>query len=97
VEDWIAAGIPVIFSGRWDWLQPGRPLDAAGHLIVCIGFTENGDVIINDPAAHLDRGQTVRQIYKREDVLHSWSWSHHTVYLVYPVGAKMPANRYGQW
>jgi len=97
VEDWIAAGIPVILSARWDWLRPGRPLDAAGHLIVCIGFTENGDVVINDPAAHLDRGQTVRQIYKREDVLHSWSHSHHAVYLIYPTSAKIPENRYGQW
>ena len=97
VEDWIAAGIPVILSGRWDWLRAGRPLDAAGHLIVCIGFTENGDVIVNDPAAHLDRGQTVRQIYKREDVLRSWSHSHRAVYLVYPATAKIPANRYGQW
>ncbi len=97
VEDWIAAGIPVILSARWDWLRPGRPLDAAGHLIVCIGFTKNGDVIMNDPAAHLDRGQTVRQIYKREDVLRSWSHSHHAVYLVYPTSAKIPENRYGQW
>jgi len=97
VEDWIAAGIPVILSARWDWLRPGRPLDAAGHLIVCIGFTKTGDVIVNDPAAHLDRGQTVRQIYKREDVLRSWSHSHHAVYLVYPTSAKIPENRYGQW
>jgi Peptidase_C39 like family len=97
VEDWIAAGIPVILSTRWDWLRPGRLPDAAGHLIVCIGFTENGDVIVNDPAAHLDRGQTVRQIYKREDVLHSWSHSHHAVYLVYPTTAKIPENRYGHW
>jgi hypothetical protein len=97
VESWIAAGIPVILSARWDWLRPGRPLDFAGHLVVCIGFTENGDVIVNDPAAHLDRGQTVRQIYKREDVLRAWSWSHHTVYLVYPTTAKVPANCCGQW
>jgi len=97
VEDWIAAGIPVVLSARWDWLQPGRPLDAAGHLIVCIGFTDKGDVVVNDPAAHLDRGQSVRQVYKREDVLHSWSKSHHAVYLIYPVGAKIPPNRYGHW
>jgi hypothetical protein len=97
VEDWIAAGIPVILSARWDWLRQGRFPDAAGHLIVCIGFTENGDVIVNDPAAHLDRGQTVRQIYKREDVLHAWSHSHHTVYLVYPATTKIPENRYGHW
>lgn len=97
VEDWIAAGIPVILSARWDWLKPGRPMDADGHLIVCIGFTENGDVVINDPAAHLNRGDTVRQIYKREDVIHSWSKSNHAVYMMYPVGAKIPENKYGQW
>lgn len=96
-EDWIAAGIPVILSARWDWLRPGRFPDAAGHLIVCIGFTENGDVIANDPAAHLDRGQTVRQIYKREDVMRAWSHSHHTVYLIYPTKAQIPKNRFGHW
>ncbi len=97
VENWIDAGIPVILSARWDWLKPGRPPDAVGHLIVCVGFTENGDVIVNDPSAHLDRGQTVRQIYRREDVLHSWSNSHHTVYLVYPITAHLPGNRQGHW
>jgi hypothetical protein len=97
VEDWIAAGIPVILSARWDWLRPGRPNDPAGHLITCIGFTENGDVVINDPAAHLERGDKVRQIYKREDVLHAWTKSVHAVYLVYPENAKIPKNRYGHW
>ncbi len=97
VEEWIAAGIPVILSARWDWLRPGRPFDPEGHLIVCIGFTDNGDVVVNDPAAHLDRGQTVRQIYRREDVVHSWTKSHQVVYLVYPVDANTPENRYGHW
>jgi hypothetical protein len=97
VEDWIAAGIPVILSVRWDWLTPGRPMDSVGHLIVCIGFTENGDVIVNDPSGHLDRGQTVRQIYKREDVMRSWSSSHHAVYLVYPISAEIPENHYSHW
>jgi hypothetical protein len=97
VEDWIATGIPVILSARWDWLKPGRPLDDNGHLIVCIGFTEKGDVVINDPATRLDRGESVRHIYKRADVIHSWTQSHNTVYLVYPVGAKIPANLYGHW
>ena len=97
VEDWIAAGIPVILSTRWDRLRSGRPRDAEGHLIVCIGFTENGDVVVNDPAAHLDRGETVRQVYKREDIIHSWESSHNTVYLVYPTTARLPENRNGQW
>jgi len=97
VEDWIAAGIPVILSARWDWLLPGRPIDRDGHLIVCIGFTENGDVVINDPATRLEDGEPVRRIYKRADVIHSWTKSHNAVYLVYPVGAKIPANKYGHW
>lgn len=97
VEDWIAAGIPVILSTRWDWLKPGRPLDAEGHLVVCIGFTQNGDVVVNDPAARLDRGESVRRVYRRADVIHAWTKSHNAVYLVYPAGAQIPADRFGHW
>jgi len=97
VEDWTAAGIPVILSARWDWLKPGRPMDDDGHLIVCIGFMKNGDVVINDPATRLDRGESVRHIYKRADVIHSWTKSDNVVYLVFPENAKIPANRYGHW
>ncbi len=97
VEDWIAAGIPVILSARWDWLLPGRPPDSDGHLIVCIGFTANGDVVINDPATRLDRGESVRRIYERADVIHSWTKSHNAVYLVFPESAAIPENRYGHW
>ena len=97
VEDWITAGIPVILSARWDWLLPGRPVDSDGHLIVCIGFTENGDVVINDPATRLEKGEVVRRIYKRADVIHSWTKSHNAVYLVYPVGVKIPADKFGHW
>jgi hypothetical protein len=97
VEDWIAAGIPVVLSTRWDWLQSGRPIDSEGHLIVCIGFTQTGDVVVNDPAAHLERGQSVRHIYQREAVARAWTKSHQAVYLVYPENAKIPENRYGHW
>jgi hypothetical protein len=97
VEDWIAAGIPVILSARWDWLLPGRPPDKDGHLIVCIGFTKDGDVVINDPATRLDKGESVRRIYKRADVIHSWTKSRNVVYLVYPENEKIPPNLYGHW
>jgi hypothetical protein len=97
VEDWIAAGIPVILSARWDWLRPGRAFDAEGHLIVVIGFTRNGDVVANDPSAHLNRGESVRQIYRRADVIHAWTKSRNAVYLIYPVGAKIPSNRRDHW
>ncbi len=97
VEDWIVASIPVILSARWDWLVPGRLPDSEGHLIVCIGFTNDGDVIVNDPSAHLDRGEPIRRVYKRADVIHAWTKSHNVVYLIYPETAKIPANTYGHW
>jgi len=97
VEAWMEAGVPVILSTRWDWLQPDRPFAPEGHLIVCIGFTKTGDVVVNDPAAHLDRGQSVRQVYRRADVIHAWTKSHNAVYLVYPEAWRPPADRYGHW
>jgi len=97
VEDWIVAGIPVILSARWDLLQPGRPLDTAGHLVVCIGFTDSGDVVINDPATRTEKGESVRRVYKRENVTRSWAKSHNTVYLVYPESAQIPKDRFGHW
>jgi hypothetical protein len=97
VEDWIAAGIPVILSARWDLLLPGRPADADGHLIVCVGFTENGDVVVNDPATRLDKGETVRRVYKRENVIRAWTKSHNAVYFVYPEDAPIPKDPFGHW
>jgi hypothetical protein len=97
LEDWIVAGIPVIISAPWHLLQPGRNDTGAGHLTVCIGFTETGDVVINDPATNLQKGQHVRHIYTRQNVINAWRQSRNTVYLVYPVSAKIPADRFGHW
>ena len=97
LEDWIAAGIPVIISAPWHLLSPGREDTGSGHLTVCIGFTETGDVVINDPATNLQKGQKVRHIYKRENVINAWKQSKNTVYLVYPETAQIPADRFGHW
>jgi hypothetical protein len=96
LEDWIAAGIPVVISARWDLLRPDRQDTGNGHLLVCIGFTPDGDVVVNEPAGNLKTGH-VRQVYRREDVRRAWAKSNNTVYLIYPIGARLPANRYGHW
>jgi hypothetical protein len=96
LEDWVAAGIPVIISARWDLLQDGRPDDFNGHLSVCRGFTENGDLVINDPWTDITV-ESVRHIYKRENVRRAWKTSHNTVYLVYPENVKRPSDRFGHW
>ncbi len=97
LEDWISAGIPVIISAPWHMLQPGRGDTGAGHLTVCIGFTAEGDFVINDPATNLKKGQKVQHIYKRADVVKAWKKSENTVYLVYPEDAKVPVDRFGHW
>jgi hypothetical protein len=97
VEDWIEAGIPVVLSAPWNLLNPGRNGSGLGHLVVCIGFTETGDVVINDPATNLQKGQKVRHFYPRENVIKAWKHSHNTVYLVYPEGARIPADPLGHW
>ena len=92
----IAAGIPVLMSARWDLLQDGRPQDLNGHLTVCRGFAANGDLVINDPWTDL-KVESVRHIYKRENVRRAWATSHNTVYLIYPENVSPPADRYGHW
>jgi hypothetical protein len=96
LEEWIAAGIPVVISARYDLLQDGRKPDFNGHLTVCRGFTENGDVVINDPWTDL-KVESVRHIYKRENVERAWATSHNTVYLVYPESVKPPPDPLGHW
>jgi hypothetical protein len=73
VEQLIAAGIPVItsISFRSGELR-GAPIGGTnGHLMVVVGFTESGDVVVNDPAADPRQGESVRRVYDRgqfEDV-----------------------------
>ena len=96
LEDWIAAGIPVIISARYDLLQDGRPPDLNGHLTVCRGFTETGDVVINDPWTD-PKVESIRHIYKRANVIRAWATSHNTVYLVFPENTVLPMDRFGHW
>ena len=96
LEDWIAAGIPVMISARYDLLQDGRADDFSGHLTVCRGFTETGDVVINDPWTDI-KVESVRHIYKRANVIRAWATSHNTVYLVYPENSKLPMDRFAHW
>ena len=52
-ESLVAAGIPVIASVSFSsGALYGAPISStAGHLLVIVGFTATGDVVVNDPAA----------------------------------------------
>lgn len=97
LEDWIAAGLPVIVSVASGLISGDPTHIGPGHLMVCVGFAENGDIVLNDPAARLDKGQSGRKVFKRADFLTAWKASHYTVYLVYPEGHRLPENVYGHW
>lgn len=71
VEQEIAAGRPVILSHNWRRGElSGAPVSgSAGHLIVAVGFTPGGDVVVNDPAA---RPGQVRRVYRRAELFGTW-------------------------
>lgn len=92
LEAWIARGIPVGLSLCYNRLR-GRTGETSGHLVVCVGFTENGDVVVNDPGTR----RNVRKTFPRANLVNAWAYKHNTVYLVYPVGARLPVDRFGHW
>lgn len=71
-EKFIAAGIPLVASvtfGKGD--LDGAPISSTnGHLLVIVGFTSGGDVVVNDPAASTNAG--VRRTYDRAQFEKVW-------------------------
>lgn len=95
LEEWIAAGVPVVLSLSYRLLHEKGKSD--GHIVVLAGFTPSGQPVINDPWEHLEKGDRVRQVCKRENVERAWAVSKNTVYLIYPETWPVPPNRYSHW
>lgn len=71
LETLIEAGIPAITSQSFRKEElTGAGYGTAGHLMTVIGFTADGDVIANDPAAPSD--DEVRRVYKRREWENIW-------------------------
>ena len=72
VERFIRAGIPVVTSLTFGKGQlSGAPISASnGHLLVVVGFTAAGNVVVNDPAAKTRAG--VRRVYSRGQFENAW-------------------------
>jgi hypothetical protein len=90
VESFVAAGIPLVASIRF---APGELTGADyptnGHLLVVVGFTATGDVVVNDPAAP-DRG-SVRRTYDRAEFAAAWQGgSGGAVYVIHPAEVPLP-------
>ncbi len=97
-ELFIRAGIPLVASisfGRGE--LSGAPISStSGHLVVIRGFTADGRVVVNDPAASSNRG--VRRIYRRGQFENAWSDNGGVVYVIHPASKPLPApRRHSNW
>ena len=94
-EQFIKAGIPVVTSVAFEKGElDGAGYGTNGHLMVIVGFTKEGDVIVNDPASHLiPSDDQVRTTYDRQQF--SNAWIGHTggiVYVIRPDSKPLPAS-----
>ena len=102
VERFIAAGIPVTTSVTFGSGElRGAPISATnGHLMVVVGFTDSGDVVVNDPAADPRQAEKVRRVYDRGQFEDVWlrrgtsaGGSGGLVYVVRDADHPLPARR----
>ena len=97
-ELFLAAGIPLVASivagpGELDGFQ--LPQGTAGHLVVIVGFTAEGDPVVNDPAA--PSNDAVRRSYDRAQFERVWlDGSGGAVYVITPPGTALPPSP-GNW
>ncbi len=97
-ERFIKAGIPLVASisfgsGELD----GAPIGGTdGHLLVIVGFTRSGDVVVNDPASPTRRG--VRRTYDRGQLENAWlNGSGGVVYVIRDAAHPLPTGSPGNW
>ncbi|SDJ30484.1 Peptidase_C39 like family protein [Nonomuraea maritima] len=97
LERLIAAGIPVITSQSFTKKElPGAGYGTQGHLMVVVGFTEQGDVVANDPAS--SGNDAVRRVYPRAAFEKVWlrsSSSGGVAYVIHPPRHPLPATTPG--
>lgn len=90
-EKYISAGIPLGMSISW---KPGElsgaPVEKSdGHLVVLCGFDNEGNPVVNDPAAKEDA--QVRRMYLRREFERVWRLtSGGAVYVVTPPDVQWP-------
>ncbi|MDW5329114.1 C39 family peptidase [Plantactinospora sp. KLBMP9567] len=71
LEHFIAAGIPVVTSQSFLAEElDGANYGTSGHLFVVVGFTADGDVVVNDPASLAN--DAVRNVYRRDQFEQIW-------------------------
>ena len=97
-EQFIKAGIPLVASIAFN----SGKLDGFffkstnGHLMVIVGFTADGNPIVNDPASPDDA--SVRHVYDRTQFEDAWmSATGGIVYVIHPASVPLPPSSGGNW
>ncbi|RLP85090.1 peptidase C39 family protein [Micromonospora sp. BL4] len=89
-EAFLAAGIPLIVSAAFRAGEvPGLAYDTKGHLMVLVGFTADGDPVLNDPYAPDD--DAVRRTVPRQPFEVAWQrGSGGVAYVLRPASVPLP-------
>ncbi|MBL0885401.1 N-acetylmuramoyl-L-alanine amidase [Myceligenerans indicum] len=94
-ERFVAAGIPLVVSvnfAREEMPEAGYATD--GHLLTIVGFTADGDPVLNDP--NRATNEQVRVVYSRENFERVWQTSTDGLtYVLHPHAVKLPPNTPG--
>ncbi len=97
-EQFIAAGIPLVASVAFGPGElSGAPISSTeGHLLVIVGFTRSGDVVVNDPAASTRAG--VLRTYDRGQLENAWlPTTGGTVYVITDDAHPLPDTAHTNW
>jgi Peptidase_C39 like family len=97
-ERFVDAGIPLVASVAYaPGALAGAPtLGTDGHLVVIRGFTADGRVVANDPAAATER--SVRRTYHRGQFERAWlDGSGGLVYVIRTDDRPLPSGSRGAW
>jgi Peptidase_C39 like family len=94
-ETFIQFGIPLVVSVSFRKEElSGAGYSTDGHLLVIVGFTPSGDVVVNDPASHLRPSNAdVRTVYDRAEFERLWlSRSGGLAYVIHPPSHPLPPS-----
>ncbi len=89
----VAAGFPLAATIAFEEHElTGAGYQTRGHLLTIVGFTEDGDVVCNDPASHeRPSDDDVRAVFDRAELERVWLGSAGgVVYVVHPDDVPLP-------
>ncbi|MGN6576202.1 MAG: C39 family peptidase [Nocardioides sp.] len=94
----VAGGIPLVASVSFKREElDGAGYDTAGHLLVVVGFDDEGNVVCHDPASHeVPDNAQVRVVYDRSQFTRVWQDSSGgLVYVIRPPELPLPGSPAG--